>query len=100
MKQKLISIRLIDGNIVVGQLDTSCDEYITLQFPVIIDVLYDEKTGEIGIKGSLYMPFTDESVFTFNRRHIIIESEVYKSFEQYYYKFVGDYLQLANQTVN
>jgi hypothetical protein len=100
MTPKLISLRLTDGNVIVGQLDTSCDEFVTLQFPIAVDVLYNEHTGEIGIKGTLYMPFTDESVFTFNRKHIILESTVYKSFEQYYYKFIGDSLQIANQTVN
>ena len=100
MQPKLISLRLIDGNTVIGQLDTTCEEYVTLNFPIAVDILYEDRTGEIGIKGSLYMAFSEESVFTFNRKHIILESNVYKSFEQYYYKFMSESLNLKDKTVN
>lgn len=97
----LKTLRLTDGNLIVGQEDTTCDEYVTLVNPIVIDFGSDSTSSYSIIKGAHYMPLSNESVFTFNRKFIIIESDVMEQFSQYYFGFIADQFgDSSKQTLN
>jgi hypothetical protein len=89
MKHKLCSLRLTDGNIVVGKLDTTCNEFVTIEEPLAMDFA-NAPSGGVGLRASLYMPFSEQTIFTFNRKYIILESDVSLEFAVYYHKFMEE----------
>ncbi len=100
IKTDLTALRLVDGSLLVGKTDTTCDESVTLVMPIRITPGYDPEGNQILIKGSYYVPVTDETVFTFDRKHIIVESTVTDNFAQYYMSFVAESFEISDQTLN
>lgn len=82
-----VCMKLITGETVIGILDSRCEEGLTIEKPV--GVSYDiDHNGNCGIKYVNYMGFSDETLFTFKHRCIILESKASDESIKFYKSFV------------
>lgn len=82
-----VCLKLTTGEHVVGVLDTTCEEFITIENPVCLEYGFDNDAN-LGIKFMLYMPYSDETVYTFQRKYVILESNLSEKIQKYYNAFI------------
>lgn len=84
---KTICFKLISGEDIIAKVDSEDDEYLTVVDPVMLSYEFD-MTGEYGLKFMSFMPYGDEMLFTFKRKHIITNIEPSDKMVKYYTKYL------------
>ena len=86
---KYVTLKLTTGENVVGRLHTTSDECVTVDNPVTMAFGYDFE-GNLGVKYTHYMPFSTQTLFTFRRKYIILQSDLSEKFIAYYESFISE----------
>ena len=91
---KHLCIKIITGEEIVGmtESDPQTDEYINLEDPVKVSQGYDPE-GNFGLRFSHFMPFSEERLFTFKPKDIILYSKPTVGMIRYY----DQYMKQSNE---
>lgn len=84
--EKYICLKLTTGEVVMGLVESINDDYFNLEEPVNLSYDFDHD-GNFGLKFVPFMSFCDQKVFTFNRKHVIMNSEPKAETIEYYNEF-------------
>jgi hypothetical protein len=84
---KIICFKLISGEDLIAKVDSEDDEFLTVVDPVLLSYEYDT-SGDYGLKFMSFMPYGDEMVFTFKRKHVITNIEPSDKMIKYYTKYL------------
>jgi hypothetical protein len=83
---KYICLKLVTGETVMGVVESVNDDYFNIEEPVNISYDYDED-GNFGLKFVPYMSWCDKTLFTFNRRFVIMDAEPKTETIEFYKEF-------------
>lgn len=67
----MICLKLISGEEIMGMIDSVSEPYISITKPVTISFGWD-KDGNYGLKMSLFMSYSDDELYTFDEKMLII----------------------------
>lgn len=84
---KTICFKLTTGEELIAQVESEDDEYLNVLDPVVLSQDYNYY-GEFGLKFLNFMPYSNDSLFTFKKKYIITHIEPSKKVLQYYTKFL------------
>jgi hypothetical protein len=84
--ERYICLKLITGEVVMGIVESINDDYFNLEEPVNLSYDFD-KNGNFGLKFIPFMSFCDQNVFTFNRKHVIMDLEPKEETIEFYNEF-------------
>lgn len=84
---KTICFKLSTGEELIAQVDSEDDEYLNVLDPVILSQDYNYY-GEFGLKFLNFMPYSNDSLFTFKKKYVITYTEPSEKVLQYYTKFL------------
>jgi hypothetical protein len=82
---KYICLKICTGEEIVGltESDPQTDEFINVEDPVKVNHALDPE-GNFGIRFSHFMPFSEERLFTFKRKDVILYSKPTTGLIKYY----------------
>ena len=86
LEAKYICLKLITGEAVMGLVESINDDYFNIEEPVNISYDFD-KDGNFGLKFFPYMAWCDKTVFTFNRKFVIMDIEPKPETIEFYKEF-------------
>ena len=86
MEQNFICLKLVTGEVVMGILESENDDYYNIEEPVNLSYDFD-RNGNFGLKFVPFMSFCDQTVFTFNRKHVIMALEPKEETIEFYNEF-------------
>lgn len=92
-----ICIKLVTGEELVGITESDLnDEFINMESPVEVSSGYDAQ-GNYGLKFGMFMSYSDEKLFTFKRKDIILYCKPNNSMIRYYEEFINKYKRLDEE---
>jgi hypothetical protein len=85
---KTICFKLITGEEIIAKIDSEDDQYLNVSDPVKLSYEYDFYSGEYGLKFLNFMPYSEEMLFTFDRKYIITYIQPSDKMLKYYVKYL------------
>lgn len=86
-----ILIKLVSGEELMGVSDSEySDDFINIDTPIEISSSYDAE-GNFGLKFAMFMSFSEESLFTFRARDVIVYCKPTQNMIKYYEDFLQRY---------
>ena len=89
-----VIVKLVTGEQILAVKRSETDQSITIEFPMIIKTYpFRPSADEIGeqVAASPYCKFSDDKVFTFNRKDIVFEKLLNQFAIPFYLKLVNEY---------
>lgn len=89
-----VIMKLVTGEQILAVKRSETDQSITIEFPMIIKTYpFRPSADEIGeqVAASPYCKFSDDKVFTFNRKDIVFEKLLNQFAIPFYLKLVNEY---------
>jgi hypothetical protein len=86
MTSDILYLRLVNGEHVAAKYVADSNEYLTVEWPMLVDQRSVDGTPAINL--IKYLPFNTEQYIDFMKNHIIAMSVVNTAFAQYYYNSV------------
>jgi len=83
---KYICLKLVTGESIMGLVESINDHYFNIEEPVNISFDFD-KDGNFGLKFVSYMSWCNKTVFTFNRKFVIMDVEPKPETIEFYKEF-------------
>lgn len=83
-----IHIRLVNGDELIGELESTSNTEIMLKRPMLVSEVTDEKTKIATIVLSKYILFDDDQVFPFSKTHIVTQTNILDEIKSYYYNSI------------
>ena len=96
--EEYVSLKLITGQELIGLVDSSCEESISIVNPVEIVHDFDE-SGYSLVKFVSFMTWVENELFTFNHKHVIMSCNPTKKLIDYYNQYVKSLKESENADV-
>lgn len=95
---KVISVKLITNEELIGVLDSEDIGSINLHEPYVINYTFNSEYGQ-GMRLSPFMPCVKDRLFTLLMKHVILKSDVDDTSEEYYIRCLEQSTDLKSTDV-
>lgn len=107
MNEKILHLRLINGEELISKVIDSNDQHFVLESPLVVEEVADDYGKFLVLLR--YLPYAQNKQCEIDRRHVLVTTELHPEMEKYYFLSLRtnqrseqktlDYIRMANQKI-